>query len=81
MTQQQLQQALEIAKSDEDLINESCQIDIFNGFGLGNFQPVHVTLKQVAALIRWQCFQFNGAIDAVELNNLAYKGRKKFIIC
>jgi hypothetical protein len=81
MTHNQLQRAVEIAKSNTDLLTESSQIDIFDGFGLGSFKPVTVTVKQVAALIRWQCFQFNGGIDATELNNLAYIGKKKFLVC
>ena len=80
MTKDQLQRAVAIAESDTDLSNERKQIDIFDGYGLEGFKPVHVTIKQVADLVRWQCVQFNGCIDADALNELAYAGRKRFLV-
>lgn len=78
MKKDQLQRAVEIATSDEDLSTEMEQIDIFSGFGLPDFEPVTVTVKQLAALVRWQCSQFNGGIDAQALNEIAELGKKRF---
>lgn len=78
MTKDQLQCAVEIATSNEDLSTEMEQIDIFSGYGLSNFKPVTVTVKQLAALVRWQCAQFNGGIDAQALNEIAELGKKRF---
>lgn len=78
MTKQELSEALKIANSEKSL--ENVDIEIFDGYGLKNFQPIYCTVEQLARLIRWQCFQLNGKIDDEELNNLAYAGKKKFLI-
>ena len=75
--------ALSIARSDENLAGED--IGMFDGYGLRDFQPVHCTVKQVAALIRWQCFymmkRMGGPdMNMEEFNELCHIGRKKFII-
>lgn len=81
MTKTELKQAVEVAKSNADLKSEIDNIHIFNGFALSNFNPITVTVEQVAALVRWQCFQFDGGIDAEALNEIATCGKKKFIVC
>jgi hypothetical protein len=78
MTKQELAKALELAKTRH--VEEPTDISIFAGFGLRDFDPVYVTLDAVAALINWQCLQFNGQYDLVALNEIAYCGRKKFQI-
>jgi hypothetical protein len=78
VTRQQLQQALEIAQSDVDLSAESQDSGIFNGYGWPSFEPVTVTIRQVAELIRWQAINFDGTVNARELNALASVGRRKF---
>lgn len=78
MNKQELKDAFEIAKSDIEIsFRES---DVFMGFGLPEFKPVYVTKRQVAGLIRYQCFQFNGGIDNEALKEIADIGRHKFII-
>lgn len=85
MNRQQLNAAMTLAEDktfryiDENgkhLVDTS----IFDGFGLHDFQPVTCTIPQVAALIRWQCFQMNGNIDANALQEIANAGRKKFTV-
>ena len=78
MNKQELTNAMTVAKSDSDLSSEMGQIDIFDGFALPDFKPVACTTRQVAALIKWQCFQFDGGIDAEALNEIRVCGRKKF---
>lgn len=80
MTAQDLKNAVQIARSDVDLHSELGSIDIFDGFGLRSFDPVYVTTRQVAMLVRWQAFNLGGGIDAEALNEIAVHGRRKFII-
>lgn len=52
MNKAEMTQALTIAKNaDIDLTNED--ISLFDGYGLNGFVPIHVTVKQVARVIRW----------------------------
>ena len=78
MNKVELAKAFEIAKSDVDLLQED--ISIFDGFGLVDFSPVVVTVRQVARLIRWQCGLFNGGWDSNNLQEIAFFGRKRFNI-
>jgi hypothetical protein len=54
--------------------------ELFDRFGLPDFKPVHCSLTQVAALLRWQCLYLNGEIDGKELDSIASIARTKFII-
>jgi hypothetical protein len=78
MTKDEFSKAVEIAKSDADLSADVT--GLFDGCGLPGFEPVHVTLRNVAELIRWQALQLNGQFDAEALNEVANIGRKRFII-
>ena len=79
MTKQQFSQAFDLAKTtSEDLSLED--IGIFDGFGLEGFNPVFVTIRQVARLIRWQAGQMNGGWDAHNLDEIGQLGRKRFQI-
>lgn len=78
MTKKELREILEVAKSNVTLLDED--LSIFDGYGLKDFDKVYVTKNQVAKLIRWQTFQFNGNIDSKALNDLINIGSKKFII-
>jgi len=77
MTKKELKEILEVAKSNVTLDED---LSIFDGYGLKEFKKVYVTKNQVAKLIRWQTFQFNGNIDSKALNDLINIGSKKFII-
>ena len=76
MTKEQLSKATELALSKESLINED--IGIFYGFGLDTFNPIVCTIRQLAALVRWQAIMLNGAIHGEALNEIAIEGRRKF---
>lgn len=79
MNKAEMTQALAIAKDNTiDLLNED--ISLFDGYGLSDFVPVHVTLRQVARIIRWQAQCLDGTWDANEINQIANKGRKRFMI-
>lgn len=83
MTKAEAAEALKIARSTEDL--SAHEINLFDGYGLWEFQAVHCTVKQVARLIRWQCLYIAKRLggpdmDADEFNELCHIGRKKFII-
>ncbi len=77
MTIEQFNSAMKLAASKED-INES--IVNFYGFGLTEFKPVYVTIRQVAALIRYQAQYMLGGWDQEAIREIKEHGRKKFII-
>lgn len=84
MNRNELAAALILAQSDTELPSV-LYTTLFNGFGLKDFEPVYVNIAQVAALIRYQCFyMFNNKhkdnYDHGAFQELAYHGRKKFII-
>lgn len=78
MTTQEFKEAFKIAESDVDTSHED--LTVFYEFGLSRFQPVTVTLHQVAALIRWQARRFNGGWDNEALNEVRTAGRRKFVV-
>ena len=82
MTAAEFKAAVALAKNPSvDLIAETRDCaDIFDGFALTDFQPVTVSLQQVAGLIAYQALQFNGEWDNIALNEIRTSGRKKFII-
>jgi hypothetical protein len=80
VTKKDVQLAMSIA-IDSNIDLSGVDDSIFNGFGLPGFNPVSVTLRQVAKLIRWQAIMFNGEFDAYMYNEIVSIGRKKFIVC
>jgi hypothetical protein len=79
MNKKEFQTAVTIAQNDSiDLGNED--LGSFDGFGLADFAPVTVTLRQVARLIRWQCQQFSGGYDMEALQEIRDHGRRRFDI-
>jgi hypothetical protein len=85
MNKAELTAAVNLAKDKsqrfvDDRGKEIVDTSIFDGFALYGFQPVTCTLRQLAALVRWQCVMMNGEIDAEKLNELADAGRHKFTV-
>jgi len=78
MTTQEFKAAFAIAKQSHDMPPED--ISMFDGFGLPDFQPVTVTLPQLASLIRWQAACFNGSWDATALEEIRSCGRRRFVV-
>lgn len=77
MKKSQLDQAVKVAQDQsQSLLNED--ITIFNGFALTGFKTVVCTIRQLAALVRWQAVQLNGSIEGTALNEIANIGRHKF---
>ena len=79
MTKNQFSQAVAIAKLGSKGYGDADDSILF-GCGLPDFEPVHVTLNQVARFINWQAMQFNGEWNAEELDNCAHIARRKFLI-
>jgi len=77
MNTAQLNQAVKLAQTSNELGFDG--LEVFDGFGLNEFKHVTVTLSQMARLIRWQAFQFNGQIDAKALQEIAFH-KRKFLI-
>jgi len=80
MTKNEFNRAFEIAQN-----NNISLLDIDNsilyGCALPEFKyPVHCTIIQLAALIRWQCQYLFGGWDSEELDSIAYIAKKKFIL-
>jgi hypothetical protein len=69
--------AIKLALSDADL---KADLSPFDGFGLPGYQPVHVTLEQVAGLIRWQAITFNGELEQNALREVLAAGKRHFLI-
>lgn len=78
MTKEEFKKAMEISREEDDM--SEVDISVFQGYGLPGFGRIHVTLRQVAALIRWECLQFNGEYDGKKLNYVANTGRQRFQI-
>ena len=78
MTRQQLETAVRLALSRTDL--ELADLAMFDGFGLPDFRPVTVTTRALAMLIRWQCVQLNGQLNAESLDEIATLGRRRFAV-
>jgi hypothetical protein len=78
MTLGEFKAAFEIAKTDVSLTQHD--IAVFDGFGLPDFQPVTVTVEQVARLIRYQAQFMSGGWESAALNVIRECGRRKFIV-
>ena len=78
MKRHQLEKAVQLALSKADL--DIADLAIFEGFGLSGFKPVTVTTRALAMLIRWQCVQMNGQINAESLDEIATLGRTRFSV-
>lgn len=76
MTKNQFSEATKLAQSGDDLPQD---LEIFNGFGLKAFKPIVCTIRDLAALIRWQAVQFNGNLDLENLNEI-WQCKAKFQI-
>lgn len=62
----------------DDEGNHLEDITHFDGFGLESFKTVTCTIRQVAALIRWQAVGIFGGVDAAALAEIEKIGRHKF---
>jgi len=47
---------------------------------LFDFDKKYCTIKQVAALLRWQALQLNGEWDSEELDSIFKIAQKKFLV-
>jgi len=74
----ELDNALALARSDAPLNLDD--ISIFDGFGLPDFRPIVCTVEALAILVRWQCIQFDGSVDAEALDEIATCGRRRFTV-
>lgn len=85
MTKNELNAGLALAKDKsfrciDDNGKHLIDTSMFDGFGLHDFKPITCTVENLAALIRWQCFQMNGGIDQASLQEIATIGKKKFTV-
>lgn len=79
MNTAEFKEAFKIAESDIDLSSEDTSV--FFKFGLREFEPVTVTLHQVAALIRYQArYVMADGWDSRALNEVREAGRRKFVV-
>jgi hypothetical protein len=76
----ELKRAMQLAEDYENVDLSKEDIEVFVGFGLSDFKPVYVTIRQVARLIRWQAQLWNGEWDSEALQEIANYGRKRFKI-
>ena len=86
MTRNELSLAVALAQSDDELetfVGEGSSqrlIDTFNCFGMANFQAVHITIRDLAALVRHECMQMNGELCNRAMAEIAELGKSKFHI-
>lgn len=78
MTTQEFKSAFALANGPAELLGED--LAPFDGFGLPEFQPVTVTIRQVARLIRWQAQYIGGGWDSTALDEIRSCGRRRFVI-
>lgn len=78
MTKDEFKQAFAIAQREKNMIDVDTVI--LEGCGLPGFKSVYCTLRQVAALIRWQAALLSGEWDSKELDSIASIARRKFQI-
>ena len=83
----QFNQAFELAKAKVELpeyrpADFGLDVDygLFDGYAYPDFDPVTCTIKQVAALMRWQARYLNGNWDMEEINDIREVGRAKFMV-
>ena len=74
----QFNQAFELAKAKVELLD--VDFGLFDGCAYPDFEPVTCTIKQVAALMRWQARYLNGNWDMEEINDIREVGRAKFMV-
>ena len=83
MTRNDLRRAVAMANDPEiELIAGPNAVDIsrFRGFGLAGFAQMHCTIRELAALVRWQCCYVFGGLDCAALTEIALFGRQRFVI-
>jgi hypothetical protein len=79
MTKTEFKEAFKIAlDSTIDLSN--VDNDYLFGCGLRDFKPVSVRLVEVAKLIRWQAYRWDGSWDMVEVDELRVISKTKFLV-
>ncbi len=79
MNAKQFKDAFKIANNPNiSLLDED--IAHIVGYGLPNFKPVVVTLRQAAFEMRWSSLLFNGKWDGGALNEFRALARKNFIV-
>ena len=74
----QLQDAIDLARSGAPLQIED--LAVFEGYGFPDFKPIACTVEALAMLIRWECVQFDGLLDAEALVQIEHVGRRKFTV-
>ena len=80
MTAEQFRNAIVLAKADVTIDPIIHHLDDFLGYGLEGFEPITVTLEQVARCIIYQAGYMGGGWDEEEIENIKYFSRRKFII-
>lgn len=83
MTTKEFKEAANIALNQLDVELAKEDTSQFMGFGLADFKPIFCTIRQLAAIIRWQCLFINGSgHDAEALQEIAVLGKRRFqVIC
>jgi hypothetical protein len=78
MNKKEFKKIWEIANSKEDL--GDTDLTRFEGCAYPEFKKIHVTSREVAALIRYQALNLNGSFDMEEVDNCIFIAREKFTL-
>jgi len=76
MNKVEFARAFEIAKIDCKL--PMVDFDKFAGFAFKEFEPIYVTIKEIASMIRYHVLQLDGEWNGKALNEIGIAGRRKF---
>lgn len=79
MNKQEFQEVYNLAV-DSSVDLHQADMSMLDGFGTAGFQPVVVSREAAARMIRYQCVQLNGQIDADKLQECQYAFRHKVSI-
>ena len=80
MTSKQFKEAADLALNHPEIKLLDVDTSHFLGCGLPEYKTVFCTIREVAALIRWQCQYLCGGYDVEELQNMALIAKCKFQI-
>ena len=77
---QDIKNATVIAMADVAIDANKHPLEPFHGYGCEDFEPITITIEQLARCISYQAVMLNGNIDADAMEELTYCAKRKFLI-
>ena len=76
MTKPELAKAVKIATDGGGTFEN---MHVFDGFSLPDFKQVVCTLQDLAGLVKWQAFQFDGTVSLSDIQEI-WAAKKKILV-